>query len=691
MRKRPLLLFLFLFCLSWLSQTLLFPNQTKPEFTKRVLFEAVVEDFPQRLADAYRYSINVRGHFKDGQWEPFNVRMSVTHSDDEVPSKGDRVRIWVKPRRPRNLGNNGEFDVEAYYRLREIDYKASIHSPKQWAYMEKSNSYFNQWISKQRRRFWQNTDIFLSTKAKAWIFALVLGEKGMLEPIQKEELRRAGLLHLLVVSGFHLLLGAHAFWLGVRFLYRRSLFLIHRIPVWNLKAISMVLGAYLFKEIAHTDIPAQRAFALLGIYCTTQLFKHQLSALAALLAWMCLMCSWNAGYAFDLSFLLSCAAVIGIVVFTHNETNSGKKYIKLALGAFVFTTPILLVSFHRLSLWTPLSNIIFVLPFCLLIQLAWLTFFLPDSISQVVLCFCDEFIFYLSKAVSFVASLPGSHVFLDLKSCLAAIFAMFSINLTSPAPAVHFLSVGQGDAAIIQSQNKIMLLDTGTGPPGLDVGAQVVYPWLQYHGINKIDVLLITHADEDHLGGAQSLMELVPIRELWISKHDVTASVKQLKKQSQLKGIVWRSIHTTGPKLKWGPIQIQAFHPSGTLFEQKKNNSSLLLLLESSAGNMLFAGDIEQKVEQVLLRKNRLIQADILKLPHHGSHTSSSNNFLAKVKPKHAIASVGWNNRYKHPSQKVVKRLENAKIRLWRTDHCGQVTANSINNTWKLSSIKVCN
>jgi competence protein ComEC len=250
---------------------------------------------------------------------------------------------------------------------------------------------------------------------------------------------------------------------------------------------------------------------------------------------------------------------------------------------------------------------------------------------------------------------------------------------------VSVLDVGQGDSIFAAfPDGRTMLIDGGGQPgsewvggqrSGPDVGEQVVSPYLWSRGIKRLDVLALTHAHHDHLDGLHSVIQNFRVEELWIGRDEETHAFEDLLKEARERGV--RIVHeVSGSKFDWDGVTGDVLWPADpTPVNEASNDDSLVLRLEDGSVRFLLAGDIQKKVEQRLVREDAEMTADFLKVPHHGSKTSSTPDFVAAVAPKVAVVSAGEANPFAHPAPGTVERYEQAGVRLLRTDRDGAVTA----------------
>ncbi|MGH9747330.1 MAG: DNA internalization-related competence protein ComEC/Rec2 [Candidatus Acidiferrales bacterium] len=250
---------------------------------------------------------------------------------------------------------------------------------------------------------------------------------------------------------------------------------------------------------------------------------------------------------------------------------------------------------------------------------------------------------------------------------------------------VNVLDVGQGDSIFAAfPDGRTMLIDGGGQPgsewvgghrSGIDVGEQVVSPYLWSRGIQRLDVVALTHAHHDHLDGLFSVLQNFRVRELWIGRDEETTAFKALLAEAHAQHIrIVREVN--GSQFNWGGVRGDVLWPADpTPVSEASNDDSLVVRLEDGSVRFLLPGDIQKKVEQQLVAEHADIAADFLKVPHHGSKTSSTPDFVAAVAPKIAVVSAGEANPFGHPAESTVERYAQAGVRLLRTDRDGAVTA----------------
>jgi competence protein ComEC len=261
---------------------------------------------------------------------------------------------------------------------------------------------------------------------------------------------------------------------------------------------------------------------------------------------------------------------------------------------------------------------------------------------------------------------------------------------------VTVLDVGQGDSIFAAfPDGRTMLIDGGGQPgtewiggqrSGIDIGEQVVSPYLWSRGVQHLDVIALTHAHHDHLDGLHSVIQNFRVGEMWVGRDETTHAFEALLAEASAKGI--RIVHeVTGNRFDWDGVTGNVLWPTVLdPVEEASNDDSLTLRIEDGRVSFLLPGDIQKKVEQRLVAEHAQLAADFLKVPHHGSKTSSTPDFLAAVAPKVAVVSAGEANPFGHPAPSTIERYSQAGVKVLRTDRDGAVTALTDGQTMRVTS-----
>ena len=268
---------------------------------------------------------------------------------------------------------------------------------------------------------------------------------------------------------------------------------------------------------------------------------------------------------------------------------------------------------------------------------------------------------------------------------LAAVIAVWwsAWGAVSGGLLVTVLDAGQGDSILVQAPSgKTMLIDGGGArgqeASGYDVGREVVLPALLARRVRKIDMLVITHPHQDHIGGLKAVVDAVPVKLVLDPElKDDSAEYRELKAEIRRKKIPVRRA-TEGQQISLGDgIRLEVLNPPTPRLEgtdADANNNAVVMRLTDGPLSMLFAGDIERTGAQRVARWGKAVESTVLKVPHHGSAGSAIPEFLGAVRPKLAVISVGAHNEYGHPSQEMLDELNRVGAQVMRTDRDGAVT-----------------
>ncbi len=243
-----------------------------------------------------------------------------------------------------------------------------------------------------------------------------------------------------------------------------------------------------------------------------------------------------------------------------------------------------------------------------------------------------------------------------------------------PLPAgqleLRVFDVGQGDAILLRFGERALLVDAGPDP---QTARQVLLPRLARLGVERLDAVALTHADADHIGGAADVLNALPVSAVWTAAKDQAHPLLSVIEAAadRAGAVIERPVD--GQILNWHPaISLRAMFASPEVADGD-NNQSMVLHLRYGEADILLTGDIERAAERDLVARTTGLEADVLKVAHHGAGTSSSREFLAAVQPQVAIVSAGLGNAFNHPRDDVLRRLRGMGAQVFRTDLAGDV------------------
>ena len=235
---------------------------------------------------------------------------------------------------------------------------------------------------------------------------------------------------------------------------------------------------------------------------------------------------------------------------------------------------------------------------------------------------------------------------------------------------LRVFDVGQGDAILLRFGERALLVDAGPDP---QTARQVLLPRLARLGVDRLDGLVLTHADADHIGGAADILGALPVTTLWMSEPEQDHPLLSVIEAAAARAGSRIERPRDGEALQWHPavsIQVRFAAPD---VAGGDNNQSMVVHVRYGDADFLLTGDIERAAERALVSANGGLEADVLKVAHHGASTSSSPEFLASVKPQVAIISAGLGNAFNHPRDDVLRRLRALDAQVFRTDLAGDV------------------
>lgn len=560
----------------------------------------------------------------------------------------------------------------------------------------------------------------------AILLALILGETSLFVEEQREIYNSLGAQHLLAVSGLQITLLASLVFLLLLPIFALCIGAPHTHRSYLLAALITFVLLWFFVALCQWPKSAVRAGLMSTMMLLPIIFSRRLDLFDALFgsAFLCLL--FDPLSSLDIGFLLSYAAVFGLLCAHKASTNLREKFhaitrlgawfVTLCLSssaAFLATLPIIAFFFGTVSPLSAIANLVLVplasimqVPAILLSALGILcgwpglikigafcasviellaeplsnilgsSVYWPNLSPWVLLLFCAGlFIFFITLLKPKISLLLISLV-------LLAILPVKLILNKSNNLEVRVLPVGQGDASLFSfPSGEHMLIDAGGQMFGrFDPGLSIVVPTLRRLGIKALDILVITHPDPDHILGAFAVLDNILVKEIWHSGFRSGHPLcDRLVAQASQKNIKIKNTHEILGSHYLGSSRIEVLAPMPAQdlpYEENlsANNNSLVLRITHANIALLWPGDIEARGENLLLNNNINLSAQILKAPHHGSKTSSSQDFISRVNPKHVIFSTGIANKFNFPHQEVKDRYERFGTKSYDTAKNGEIT-----------------
>ena len=505
-------------------------------------------------------------------------------------------------------------------------------------------------------------------KTKDYVKAFVLGDNQDLDDDMEVIYQENGVTHLLAVSG------SHTTFLAVALLIFLKKFKYNHI------IISLVLIFYAF--LTNFTPSILRAIFLF------MLNKYDKKKTIIIIA--CLMLLYNPYYIYNVGFLFSFVICFYLIYFG-NLTNNFKNYfVKLlitSLICFVASIPIMINNFYYINVMSPLINVVFV-PFVtfIIFPLCLITLIIPyfDNILLLALNIMEQLSLFfnyfninliMSKVNIFIFILYYiiiTFIFIKPKYFYILIIMIFihnNIKYFNQNNYLTMIDVGQGDSILLELKNKNILIDTGGNSfSDYNIAVNKLIPYFKSLGIKKIDYLILTHGDYDHLGEAVNLINNFKVDKVILNNDKFNDLETEL-----INVLNDRNINYFKNVKQLSIFNNKLYFLNDELYSNENDNSIVLYVVVNDV-KMLFMADAGISVEHDIIKKYNLNDIDILKVGHHGSKTSTSKEFITQIQPKYALISVGANNWYGHPHEEVLENLNSSNI--YRTDLNGSIKIN---------------
>ncbi len=625
---------------------------------------------------------------------------------------GERWRMTVRLKAPHGLRNPHGFDYELWLWEQGVQATGYVRAGPKDQPPERLGTTWQhpveQWRQSVRDAIFQRltSSTAVDEEASAQrvagvVAALVTGDQRAIDRADWDIFRATGVAHLMSISGLHITLFA---WLAaalVRLLWRRSARLCMAVPAPTAALVCGVVLAGGYALFSGWGVPAQRTVTMLAVVAALQLSGRRwpwpqvwLLACAAVVLtdpWAL----WQAG--FWLSFV-----AVGVLFAT--DSVAAGAYPKSARGHFyallreqwvvtLALTPLSLLLFGQVSLVGFAAN---------LLAIPWVTLVVtPLALAGVVWAPLWSLAAWalqpLAAGLQWLASWPWAVVFLPAAPLWAGVLALLGGGLLAmrlpwqlrlwsvpllvpllcwqaprPAPGQFELlapDIGQGNAVLVRTATRTLLYDAGPRfSRESDAGHRVLVPLLRALG-ERVDVLMLSHRDADHTGGAAAVLAQQPGAAL-------TGSIEA---EHALQALRPATPCVAGQRWVWDGVAFEVLHPTGAEPDHpaRPNTASCVLRVASAEGGphaqavALLVGDIEAAQEQALLARSAPVKADVLLVPHHGSKTSSSPAFLDAVQPRTALVQAGYRNRFGHPAPEVLQRYAQRQVPVVESARCG--------------------
>ena len=527
-------------------------------------------------------------------------------------------------------------------------------------------------------------------KSHTYLNIFILSNKNDLDKEVLNSYQVNGLSHLFSISGMHitLLLGTI-----LKLLDKVS---YNRYYKYILLIIILIIYMYL-TDFTPSILRSGIMFILLTL---NKLFNFKIKTKNIIMLTFIIIVLINPYYIYNLGFQLSYLISFYLIIFVHiinKHKNYFKKLFITSLISFLVSFPIIISNYYQVNLLSILINLLFVpIISYIVLPLAFITLILPtDSLLILTMDILEGISLSLTNINYLLLELPKPSIYLIIiyyaiitlllinKKCFIPLLTTIFIHKISinfnPNMEILFLDVSQGDSILLHyPHNKYnILIDTG-GNYNYEISKNIIIPYLKSKGISKIDYLILTHGDYDHMGESINLIENFKVEKVIFNCGPYNGLEKELIKVLKKKNIKYYScikeLNIDKNKLKF----------LNTKEYDNENDNSSVIYFNYYNYKFLFMGDASTEREKDILEKYNLKDVDFLKVGHHGSNTSSSEEFINSINPKYSLISVGKNNRYGHPNKEVLDNLNDSKI--YRTDQDGSIMFKIKNNKLKIET-----
>lgn len=666
----------------------------------------------------YKYSTNIKLENK--------LKLTIYTDKKEDVSKleyGNKISVIGTYKKPTESRNYKGYDYMKYLKTKKICGSLIVDGEVKLIKTKNINPIFTI-INKLSLIFKQNLKKLLPKQEAELEQGILLGDTSDIESDIKDDFRKCNLSHMLAVSGAHL----SYLVLGINTVLSKKAFGIRR------RKILSIIFILIFMVIVNMSPSVVRAgiSTIIAIFATLIYRKQDTYTTISIALLLTLL---NNPFAiFDFGLQLSYLATLSIIIFYSKFTqkqfnNKVKKYlyesVMLTLSANILILPITIYEFNTIPINSIISNLLAgpLLGICII--LGMFTVILSTvcfPVSKLIAFPLQIILKILIKIIELISKIPfGNYtvktpwfivVFLTYaiiatliynKKKITKILTMITliifiamqvfafVNIEGKLK-IYFIDVGQGDSMLVKTiKGKNILIDGGgSKDPDYDIGEKILVPYLLDRRIKTLDYVIISHFDEDHATGVAQILGKIDVSSIILTRqleeNDIYRHILSIAKEKKIKLIYVKE----GDVLKIGGIKISIIHPENKLMiNNPMNNNSIVCKVEYNSFSMLLTGDIEMEAEELILRKNINLKADVLKVAHHGSKTSTTGEFLKAINPKVALIGVGKNNNFGHPSNEVIQRLKENGTRIYRTDENGEISI-TVNKKGRIIKIQRC-
>ena len=687
-------------------------------------YEGIIVNEKGENEYSYEYIIKLQSKNKRLNDKKFILRIKKKGKKLKFGYKIKFVGEYIRPTKERNYQG---FNYSLYLKTQKLygtfeSSNYSILSTNCCSYVEKIVNSFKE---STKRILRDNLDKDLAELC----IGILIGDRGNLEDKIEEDFKKSNLTHMLAVSGSHFV------YIITCIKYLEKVF------KWrNFNNVLTIIIIILFMELTGNTASVVRSGIMAIMLILAKVFHRKSDVWTNMAVSVIVSLVYNPYTIFDIGFELSYGGVIGIVIF-YDKVKAGiertflKRFKKrkilqyieegasVTISANLVIIPIMMYNFNTISFSFIISNLLAGGLLGIIVILGFLLVFLSLMLGKTLSIFfyiLNFLLKVLTKIAEVCSKLPFSYIYVptpkilgififyyylfrymsrksvrfnNMKVRVVILVLIIIFNLGYPILSskrigleINFIDVGQGDCTLIRANGKSILVDAGGSrdEKSFDVGKNTVFPYLLDRGIVSLDYVIVSHFDSDHCQGFNFILKNMKVKTAIIcnigQESEEYNHFVRLAKENKTK---IRYVQK-GSIIKLGKNKIiEILYPDKNekINDNAKNNNAIVFKLTWNKFSMLFTGDIEEKAERKILEmyknKEEKLKSNILKVAHHGSKSSTMQEFLEIVKPSLALIGVGENNNFGHPNDMVLNRLEQSGCKTYRTDMLGEITITS--------------
>lgn len=657
-----------------------------------LLVQGVVADLPVQNGAATQFQLQVT----DSAEGLRGRRLLLNDYAHAALATGQEWQLRVRLNRPHGYANPGGFDYEAWLLQQHVVAKGYVRDDPNNRLLGFGAIGWQSWRASVQSRL---REASANLRNRGAILALGVGDRSGLGQRDWALLTASGTNHLFVISGLHIGLVWSALYALLSGVLRLSPGIARFWPRQKWAAAGALLGAALYSLLAGFTLPTQRAFVMLAAFVFTQLGNRPMPVSVRFWLALALVLTLDPLAPVFAGFWLSFGAVATLLLgmagrdrAMSDERNSviavAVRWLRPQAIVFVALLPVLVLFTGQFTWLAPIVNVLAIplvgLVILPLLLLAIGLLILAPPLAVLCLALVDRVLELLFAALRWFVSfgtdwslqqLPTPALPVLVTTTLAVALALSPLSwrrrwlavplalplFLSEGPSialdelrVHILDVGQGLAVILQSRDHALVYDTGARlSPEFSLGTAVVVPVLRQLGVRRLDVVVVSHFDNDHVGGLTDLLAVMPVSVLY--SNDPARAQLQVATAGLSVSEVQLSRCETGVAWRWGAAEFRFLHPEAAdATPSTGNDGSCVLQVRLGQHAVLLPGDIEARTERELIRRNReQLGSTLLVAPHHGSNSSSTWAFVKAVTPRIVVYAAGYRNSFGHPTRRT--------------------------------------